>query len=99
MKGYVIIDTEVIDAEAYAEYVEKVLPVFAAHGGRFLVRTGDAEPVQGDWAPKRFVIAEFDSLEAARGFANSDEYWALNEIRQRASNSRAIVVQGFDPGG
>ena len=67
MKGYVVIDTDAIDPEANSQYVEKVLPVIAAHGGRFLVRTGDVVAVHGDWAPKRLVILEFDSLEAARG--------------------------------
>ena len=49
MKGYVVIDTEAIDPEANSQYIEKVLPVIAAHGGRFLVRTSDADVVQGDY--------------------------------------------------
>ena len=96
MKGYVVIDTEVIDTEAYSEFVEKVPAAIAAHGGRFLVRTSDVEVFQGEWAPKRFVILEFDSLEAARGFVNSAEYGALDEVRRRASKSRIVVVEGFD---
>ena len=65
MQGYVVIDTEAIDAEANSECVEKILPVIAAPGGRFFVRTGDVAVVHGDWAPKRLVIIEFDSLDAA----------------------------------
>ena len=98
MNGYVVIDTEIIDREAYSEYVEKVVVAIAAHGGRFLVRTSDVETIQGDWAPKRFVIMEFDNLEAARGFVNSAEYTALDDIRRRGSNSRIVVVEGYDSG-
>ncbi len=98
MKGYVVIDTEIIDTAAYSEYIEKVPSVIAAHGGRFLVRTSDIEAIQGEWAPKRFVIMEFDSLEAARGFVNSAEYRALDDIRRRASKSRIVVVEGHDSG-
>ena len=96
MKGYVIIDTETIDPEANAQYIDKVLPVFAAHGGRFLVRTSDVDRVQGDWAPKRLVVVEFDSLEAAKGFINSAEYSVLDDLRRRAAKSKTVVVEGSD---
>ena len=99
MKGYVVIDTEIIDTEAYSEYVGRVLPVIGAHGGRFLVRSSDVEPFDGGWTPKRLVIVEFDSLEAARGFVGSAEYGAIDEIRHRAANSRIVVVEGCDSEG
>ena len=94
MKGYVIIDTEAIDPDANSEYVESVLPVITAHGGRFLVRTSDVSVVHGDWAPKRLVIVEFDSVEAANGFIGSAEYSALDDLRHRAANSKTVVVEG-----
>ena len=96
MKGYVVIDTETIDPEANAQYIEKILPIYAAHGGRFLARSGDAQSVHGDWSPKRLVIIEFDSLEAAKGFVGSAEYKALDDLRQRAARTRAVVVEGYD---
>ena len=99
MKGYVVIDTESINTEAYSEYVERVVPIIAAHGGRFLVRTSSIEPFDGDWEPKRLVIMEFDSLAAARGFVGSAEYGAIDEIRRRAANSRIVVVEGYDSEG
>ena len=94
MKGYVVIDTEIIDLDAYSEFVEKVPAAVAAHGGRFIVRSSDVEAIQGEWAPKRFVIMEFDSLDAAKGFVNSSEYGALDDVRRRASKSRIVVVEG-----
>ena len=96
MKGCVLIDTEAINPEANAQYIKKILPVMAAHGRRFLVRTSDIDVVQGDWAPKRLVVMEFDSLEAARGFIGSGEYSALDDLHQRAAKSRAVVVEGSD---
>ena len=96
MKGYVLIDTEAIDPEANSEYIHKVLPVIAAQGGRFLVRTSDVEAVEGDWAPKRLVIVEFDILEAARAFVGCAEYVALDDLRRRAARSRIVVVEGSD---
>ena len=97
MKGYVVIDTEIIDQEAYAEFVGKVPAALAEHGGRFLVRTSDAEAIEGGWEPRRLVIIEFDSVEAARGFVTSDEYTSLDDLRHRAAHSRIVVVEGSVP--
>lgn len=96
MKGYVVIDTEIINSEAYAEFVEKIPAAVAASGGRFLVRTNNAEAFDGGWEPKRFVIIEFESFEAAKGFVGSDEYTALDNIRRQAAKSRIIVVEEYD---
>ena len=97
MSGFVIIDTEVVDPEAYSEYVEKSLGVIAAHGGRLLVRTSQAESVHGGWAPKRLVILQFYSRDAARRFIDSAEYRALDDLRQRAAHSRTVLVAESDP--
>ncbi len=74
MKGHVLMDAEIIDTEAYAEFAKKSQEAVAAHGGRVLVRTRDIEAIQGDWMPKRLVVLEFDNLEAARGYTSSAEY-------------------------
>ncbi len=95
MKGYVVIDTEVIDSEAYAEFVEQVPAALAAHGGRFLVRTSDAETIEGDWAPKRLVIVEFDNVEAARGFIGTAYSGALGDLRRQATKSKIVVAEGM----
>lgn len=99
MKGYVIIDTETLDAEAFAEFLQKIPEAVAAHGGHFVVRGGQLDTVEGDWFPSRLVIQEFDSLERARGFVASEEYTSLSELRHRAVNSKVVVVEGCDPAG
>lgn len=95
MKGYVVVNTEVIDSEAYAEFLEKVPAAIAAGGGRYLVRTDSAEAVQGDWS-KRLVIIEFDNIEAAKGFLTSSEFTALDSLRERAAKSRVAIVEEYD---
>ncbi len=97
-KGYVVIDTEVHDPEAYADVLANMPSAIEANGGRFVVRTSDAEPIEGGWTPKRLVILEFESLDAARGFLNSAEYMALSDVRQRAANfnSRIVIAEGSD---
>ena len=95
MKGYVFMDAEIIDTEAYSEFAGKSSAAVAAHGGRMLVRTSDIEAVQGDWAPKRLVVLEFDSLEAAKGYIASAEYAALDDLRRQATRANIVVVEGL----
>ncbi len=95
MNGFVVIDTEVIDQEAFAEFVVRIPEAMIANGGRFVVRGGRSEVVEGDWNPQRLVIMEFDSYDAARAFINSAEYVALDELRHRAVKSRVVVTEGF----
>ncbi|WP_419863341.1 DUF1330 domain-containing protein [Candidatus Poriferisodalis sp.] len=99
MKGYVVIDNEILDREAFAEFAAKVPDAMAAYGGRFVVRGGNPEAVEGDWAPDRLVIMEFDSRSAANAFAASAEFAALAELRGRALKSRLLVAEGYDPAG
>ena len=99
MKGYVVMDAEIIDTEAYSEFAKHVPAAVAAHGGRILVRTSDIEVIQGDWVPKRFVILEFDNLTAAKGYIGSAEYAALNDLRRRATKANIVVVEELDSQG
>ncbi len=96
MKGYVVMDAEIIDTEAYAEFAANVPAAIAAHGGRLLVRSSDIEAIQGDWLPKRIVILEFDSLDAAKGYIGSAEYAALDDVRRRATKADIVVVGGLE---
>ncbi len=94
MPAYVINDMEVTDPNLLEEY-KKVSPATVQQfGGRFLARGGALEVLEGDWQPKRLVILEFPSVEQARAWANSSEYAPAKQIRQRASRSNIIVVEG-----
>ena len=97
MSAYIIADIEVTDPDAYAEYRAKVPSIIAAHGGRYLARAGETDRIEGDWEPGRVVILEFPDMAAARGFIASPEYAPLAKVRQKASNSRIILVDGYRP--
>ena len=97
MKGYVVIDNEILDPEAFSEFAARVPEAVAAYGGRFIVRGGNPEAIEGDWAPDRLVIMEFESRSAASAFAASPEFAALAELRGRALKSRLLLAEGYDP--
>jgi uncharacterized protein (DUF1330 family) len=92
--AYVIASIEVTDPETYAEYRAQVLPTVERYGGRFLVRGGNSEILEGSWQPQRVVVLEFPDADAARRWHSSDEYRPLIELRQRASNGNLLLVEG-----
>jgi uncharacterized protein (DUF1330 family) len=95
MPAYVIASvTEAHDDEALAEYRRRNTAAVEAHGGRFVVRGGAMDVLEGDWAPLRVVVMEFDDVEAAKRWYESDEYQAAIPIRQGASTTGLIVVEG-----
>ena len=94
MSGYVIVEVDVKDPEAYQEYKRLAEQAVAAFGGRFLVRGGRTETLEGDWEPKRIVILEFESMERAKEWWHSEMYSTAKEIRYRTATSRLIVVEG-----
>jgi uncharacterized protein (DUF1330 family) len=95
MPAYVIASvSEAHDDEALAEYRRRNTAAVEAHGGRFVVRGGAMDVLEGDWAPLRVVVIEFDDVDAARAWYASDEYQAAIPIRQGASTTGLIVVEG-----
>jgi uncharacterized protein (DUF1330 family) len=93
VKGYVIGEIEVTDPKVYDEYRGQVLATIEKHGGRFLVRGGKAEGLEGA-APKRMVVLEFPSPEQARAWYRSAEYAPLIQLRQRGSKGRLVLAEG-----
>ncbi|MFZ0748969.1 MAG: DUF1330 domain-containing protein, partial [Pyrinomonadaceae bacterium] len=66
MPAYIVVEIEVEDPVRYEDYKKMVPPSLAAYGGRFLVRGGQVENLEGDWAPKRLVMVEFPSVDQAK---------------------------------
>jgi uncharacterized protein (DUF1330 family) len=94
MSAYLISTIEIKDPAGYEEYRKLVGAPLAQYGGKFLVRGGQIEHMEGEWRPKRVVVVEFESLDKARAFHQSPEYAEAMKIRQRTSVSSVIIVQG-----
>lgn len=94
MPAYIIASVEVTDPDLYAEYRSQVLPTVEKYGGRFIVRGGPSEILEGSWHPGRVVVLEFPDADAARRWYGSEEYRPLIALRQRATNSHLLLVEG-----
>ena len=95
MSAYVLVEIEVTDQEEYAAYGKLANESVTNHGGRFIVRGGETEAFEGEWAP-RIVVLEFESLDAIRRWYNSDEYQKILPMRLNTTKSRLIAVEGYD---
>lgn len=96
MAAYVIAEVQVTDAERYEDYRKLVPASVEWYGGRFLVRGGRAELLEGDRDPQRMVILEFESFERAKAWWASEEYREARDLRQRTALSRLILVEGVE---
>ena len=95
MPAYVIGDVrDVWDAEAIAEYRRRNTDAVAHHGGRFLIRGGEATLLDGEWDTRRIVVIEFPDAAAARAWWDSEDYAPLKELRRRASDTDIVLVEG-----
>ena len=94
MAAYVIAEVEVTDPAGFEEYRKVVEATLRPYGGKYLVRGGQVERLEGDWTPKRLVILEFDSLQRARQWYDSQEYHGPKLQRQKSAKTNVIIVEG-----
>jgi uncharacterized protein (DUF1330 family) len=94
MTAYVIVDIEVIDPEGYKEYVKLASEAVKFYDGKYIVRGGPNETLEGSWQAKRLVILEFPSVEKAKSWLNSPEYAPARALRHQYARSNMVVVEG-----
>lgn len=95
MPAYVIGDVrDAWDTAALEEYRRRNTDAVARHGGRFIVRGGAMEVLEGPWDTRRLVVIEFPDMDAARGWYESEDYRPLKALRQAASETTIILVDG-----
>lgn len=94
MKGYAVVCVTVSDPDRYQDYAAATQATLAPHGGRFLVRGGATECVEGSWEAQRTVVIEFPTIEDARAWYHGDAYQELAKIRRGASTADFVLVEG-----
>lgn len=94
MKAYVIVDVNITDPARYDDYKKLTPGSLVPYEGKFIVRGGAAETLEGAWKPGRIVVVEFPSLEKAKAWWSSEGYAPAKALRQSASVTRMIVVEG-----
>ena len=91
--AYLIVDAKSSDPQAMQRYRELAQVAVAQYGGRYVVRGGEYQVLEGDWRPQRQVVVEFPSPEQARGFYDSPEYLAARAARAGVSSFDMLLVE------
>ena len=94
MPAYVLANVTVTDPVRYEEYRRLVSPTLAKYKGRFIVRGGPLEVLEGGWRPNRLVLLEFPSVEQARAWWSSPEYSEAKKIRHATSEGTLLLLEG-----
>ena len=97
MPAYVIAMVQVTDPTTYEAYKTAAHAAIIAAGGRYLVRGGKSEVLEGAFPGDRVVVFEFADMAAAKAFMNSPEYAAAKAHRDGAAKMNLMIVEGLNP--
>ena len=98
MAAYIIVQIDIHDPVAYERYRIMATPTVATYGGRYVVRGGASEILEGSWQPRRLVILEFADAAAARAWWESPEYAPAKALRQQIADTEMLLIEGTTPG-
>jgi uncharacterized protein (DUF1330 family) len=94
VSAYVIVEIDVHDPVGYEDYKKQAGPTVEAKGGKYIVRGGKTEVLEGEWKPKRIVVLEFPSGEKAKEWLNCEEYSEPRKMRHRTAKTNMILIEG-----
>ena len=95
MSALMIVDLSVHDTERYKGYVKLVPELIEKHHGKYLVRGGNVEVMEGKWQPERLIVLEFPSVAYARSFLEDPEYQPVAEIRHASASTNLVIAEGY----
>ena len=93
--AYIIVEIEILDPVGYEEYKKLAGATVEKYGGKYVVRGGKTEVLEGDWQPKRVVVLEFESSQRAKEWLNCEEYREPRKMRHRTARTNMILVEGL----
>ena len=94
MAAYMIVQIKITREEGWPEYRQQVSELFVQHGGRYLVRGGPVEVLEGSYDGRRLIVFEFPSIEVIRSVWNSPEYSKVKKLREGSGDLDVWAVPG-----
>jgi uncharacterized protein (DUF1330 family) len=95
VSAYILVDIDVTEPVQYEEYKKLGAETVTAFGGRYIVRGGKVEILEGTWPTSRLVILEFPTAARAREWWDSAAYGAARRVRQASARASMILVEGM----
>lgn len=94
-KGYIIFTMQVAAPRGIAAYTASAVPSVIAAGGTAIIAGSPQRVAEGEWHGNTTVVLEFESIDAANAWYDSDEYQAVIGQRHQAASSNVAVFEGF----
>jgi uncharacterized protein (DUF1330 family) len=96
MPAYLVVDTDIQNVDEYEKYKALARPIAEKYGGVYRVRGGAMDLLENDlWTPTRMVIIEFPDADAARAFADSEEYAPVKQLRHNNARCTLAILDGI----
>lgn len=95
MPAYMLVNVDVKDSAGFEDYVRNVPPIVRKFGGEYLAVSDAPEVIEGNWQPRRLVLVRFPDIDAVRSFLSAPEYAPWKELRQRATHSEMVAMEGL----
>jgi uncharacterized protein (DUF1330 family) len=96
MPAYIIVEVTVHNPTEYEDYKKLTPGSLKNFQGKFIVRGGKTESLEGEWNPQRIVVLEFPTMALAKSWWASEEYAPAKALRQRTAHTKMIMVEGFE---
>ena len=93
--AYILLDTKINDPIAFEDYKAAAKPIVEKFGGKYLIRGGAFDIVEGEWPAERTTVVEFENFEKAKEFYNSLEYNEAKNVRQKSADTDFILIEGY----
>jgi uncharacterized protein (DUF1330 family) len=94
-KGYIIVRLSVTDSDLFQEYPPLSSTAMEKYGGKYLIRGGKFDVLEGEWQVDRTTVVEFESYEKAKQCYQSPEYSKARDVRKKSAKSDFILIEGF----
>ena len=94
MSAYIIVEIEVTDPVGYEKYKNLAGATVEKYDGKYIVRGGKTEVLEGVWQPKRIVVLEFPTMKRAKEWLNCEEYREPRKMRHATAKTNMLVIEG-----
>ena len=100
MAAFLIAEVKLTDDAWVPDYAAQVHGIVHKHGGKYLSRSANVVPVEGEKPDTTVVgIIQFPSLDALRSFVNDPDYAPFAAARKAGSISKLYAIDDTDVAG
>ena len=96
MKAYLIVRIEIDDVTLLKKYQSIAPGIIEKYHGKFVVRGGFCETLEGPKRTPRIVVIEFPSVTEAQAYYHSEEYAEARKLRRGIGEFEIVCAEGLE---